>query len=237
MARLRILGIGFLACALALVPVALVTLAWPRLSDGAALAQITQVVDARERERSLPKSEIQAARAALSLSSQDGEALLWRAELDGMLAGNNAKSLEAARAETIAALKADPANPRTWMLLCELDTNLKRSDAGTCLDTAFYVGPFDWYVARRRAVLAAYLWPSLDSDTKDAAARRLRLMWETDITGFPRMRAILWDVAKMPYGRVNIDEAFAHDRATLHTIALWLLIMPGRPPVDPWGPP
>ncbi len=237
MARLRILGIGFLACVLALVPVALVALAWPRLQDGAALAQITQVVDARLREHSLPKAEIQAARAALSADSQDGETLLWRAELDGLLAGNNAMNLEAARAETIAALKADPANPRTWMLLCELDTNLKRPDAGTCLDTAFYVGPFDWYVARRRAVLAAYLWPSLDSDTKDAAARRLRLMWETNIIGYPIMRPILWDVAKIPYGRVVIDRAFAHDRASLHTINLWLSLASAGPPVNPWGPP
>ncbi len=237
MARMRILGIGIFACALALVPIALVVLAWPRLEDGAALAQITQVVDARLRGHALPKATVEAARTALSQPSENGETLLWRAELDGMLAGNNAKGLEAARAETIAALKADPANPRSWMLLCELDTNLKRSDAGTCLDTAFYVGPFDWYVARRRAVLAAYLWPSLDSDTKDAAARRLRLMWETNITGFPRMRAILWDVAQMPFGRVNIDEAFAHDHATLHLIDLWLLPRPPRPVVDPWGPP
>jgi hypothetical protein len=174
---------------------------------------------------------------ALSAPSGNGETLLWRAELDGIQAGKDEGKLEAARSETVEALKADPANPRSWMLLCELGASLKRADAGTCLDTAFFVGPFDWYVARRRAVLAAYLWPSLDGDTKDAAARRLRLMWETDITGYPRMRPILYDVARMPFGRVNIDKAFADDRPTLHVIDNWLMLASQRPEVDPWGPP
>jgi hypothetical protein len=236
MAGWRNLGIGLFACALAVVPLAVGSLALPRLVDGGALAGITQVVDARLRQHTVPSAQLQAARAALSQPSQDGETLLWRAEFDGMLAGNDIGKLQAARSEATEALKADPANPRAWMLLCELGVNLKRSDAGTCFDTAFFVGPFDWYVARRRAVLAAYLWPSLDNDTKDAAARRLRLMWETDITGYKRMRAILFDVAQMPYGRVNIDRAFADDRSTLHTINLWLMLAK-RPEVDPWGPP
>jgi hypothetical protein len=238
MPRSQILGSIFLSIALLLVPSALAALAWPRLQNGVALAGIKHVVDERLRGRSLAKDKLQAARFAVSAPSENGETLLWRAELDGMLAGKDPNGLEAARLETIAALKADPANPRTWTLLCELDTNLKRSDAGTCLDTAFYVGPFDWYVARRRAVLAAYLWPSLDDDTKDAAARRLRLMWESNIAGYPLMRPILYDVAQVPFGRVMIDKAFAHDRWTLHAIDVWLMRMAEQQPgVDPWSGP
>jgi hypothetical protein len=231
MAGWRNVGVGLLVCGLAAVPLAIGSLALARFFDGAALAQITQVVDARLREHAVPPAQLRTARVALSQPTRNGEALLWRAELDGILAGANSRQLQAARSEAIDALKADPANPRTWMLLCELGANLKRSDAGTCFDTAFFVGPFDWYVARRRSVLAADLWPSLDGDTKDAAARRLRLIWETGL------RTILWDVAQMPYGRVNIDKAFAHDRTTLHTINYWLMVTPKRPEVDPWGPP
>src|SRR5215471_15784112 len=87
-------------------------------------------------------------------------------------------SAENAQTTLLEALSAAPANPRGWTLLCEIEINIDRDRAASCMDTAFYIGPFDWFTARRRTVLSAYLWPQLDRDTQDAAARRLRLIWD-----------------------------------------------------------
>src|SRR5207237_2603625 len=99
-----------------------------------------------------------------------------------------------------------PASPRGWTLLCEIEVRIARSEAAACMNTAFYVGPFDWFVVRRRTVLAAYLWPQLDRDTREAAARQLVRIWQD-----PRLRAIAYEAARQPNGAGLISAAFSGD--------------------------
>jgi hypothetical protein len=149
------------------------------------------------------------AQQVLSSAPQgDGETKLWRAEFLAVLAKKDKAQLEAARSLTLDGLAADPANPRGWTLLCEIEVVLGRNDASKCLDTAFFIGPFDWFVASRRTALSIYLWPTLDSDTQSAAARRLNLLWQTQ-----GLRIIALQAAQTANGRTMLKEAFATDPA------------------------
>ena len=193
------------------VPIVLCVLAWPRISETASSAAVNGVVTDRLFARDVPRGRLQAARRGLErIARGDGDALIWRAELDAILAGSNAVDLERARATLLEGLSAAPANPRGWTLLCEIEIRVHRERAASCMDTAFYVGPFDWFVAQRRTVLSAYLFPQLDRDTQDAAARRLRLIWED-----PRLRPVALEAALEPNGAALVITAFANDNASL----------------------
>jgi hypothetical protein len=193
--------------ALAAIPVVLIALAIPRFEAGLASTPARSVL--RDRLFNYAVHPIRLARAEKALSrgaAGDGDNTLWRAELQALLARNDVHRLEDARSLAIEGLGENPASTRGWTLLCELDVVLKRADAGRCLDTAFFIGPFDWFVAQRRTALSVQLWASLDSDTQDAAARRLRLIWET-----PGLRFIDFDVAKNANGLVALGRAFDSD--------------------------
>ena len=198
----------FLAAVLLLaVPLFFIALALPRFLAGAPPTAARDVLRARLFGLSVHPVRLAKAERALSTApAGDGESKLWRAELLALLARNDSHRLEEARTLTVEGLSENPANVRGWTLLCELDVVLRRTDAARCLDTAFFIGPFDWFVAQRRTALSVYLWPKLDSDTQDAAARRLRLIWAT-----PSLRFIDFAVAKSPNGASVLDRAFGGD--------------------------
>jgi hypothetical protein len=203
----RFLRISILGVFLALPPLLLIVLAIPRFEAGLRLPEVKEVVLDRSLSLSVAPSRLQRAQRALANGiAEDGETKLWRAEFLALLAGSDRERLEAARQLTVDGLAAEPANPRGWTLLCELDVALSRNDAARCLDTAFYIGPFDWYVSRRRTALSVHLWPEIDADTRDAAARRLRLIWET-----PGLRNIDLEVARTANGQIMLEQAFADD--------------------------
>jgi len=192
---------------LLVAPLVLIGLALPRLLAGNQLPGVQAVLFDRIAARSIAPQRLEKAQAALaSALPGDGVNELWRAELSALLAGMSKTRLREARAATIDGLADDPANPRGWTLLCELDIALRRDDAARCLDTAFFIGPFDWFVARRRTALSIHLWPQLDPDTKDAAARRLRLIWQT-----PGLRFIDVEAAQSANGKLMLAEALASD--------------------------
>lgn len=193
------------------VPVGLGVLAYPRWSETASTRAVNGVETARLLAREMPRDRLDAARRDLQrIAPGNGGALAWRAEIDAVLAGSNTAALEKARTGLLEGLSAAPANPRGWTLLCEIEIRIDRDRAGSCMDTAFYIGPFDWFVARRRTVLSAYLFPQLDRDTQEAAARRLRLIWED-----PRLHEIALEAALEPNGAALVTAAFENDNASL----------------------
>ncbi len=203
----RVVRTSILAALVLSAPLLLIALGLPRFLAGLSLPDVQPVLLGRLEQQSIAPARLKKAQAALqSALPTDGENRLWHAEIDAVLAGKNYQRLDQARDLTVAGLAANPTNPRGWTLLCELDVALKRSDAARCLDTAFFIGPFDWFVARRRTALSVYLWPQLDSDTRDAAARRLHLMWQT-----PQLSEIDFAVARTGNGKAMLAQAFADD--------------------------
>ena len=189
------------------VPLILIVLALPRFLADLSVPQARAVTHDRLFSLAVHPVRLKQAETALShAAAGDGDNTLWRAELLAVLAGGDSGRLAAARALTVEGLSESPANVRGWTLLCEIDVALKRADAPGCLDTAFFIGPFDWFVAQRRTALSIYLWPKLDADTQDAAARRLRLIWET-----PELRFIDFGIAKAANGGTALERAFADD--------------------------
>jgi hypothetical protein len=197
----------FTLAILAVPPLFLIVLALPRFQAGIPLPSVQRVLLERLAARAVAPQRLEIAQRALSGSLPgDGENHLWRAELLALLAGRDDGLLERARVLTIEGLTFEPASPRGWTLLCEIDVAMRRSDAAQCLDTAFFIGPFDWFVASRRTALSVYLWPGLDADTRDAAARRLRLLFEN-----PQLRDIDFEIARTANGKAMLAAAFRSD--------------------------
>jgi hypothetical protein len=196
---------------LASVPVFLGLFAVPRLFGSSPEGPAAPVILDRLFAHEISRGRLEGAdRELRHAPSGDGDSLAWRSEFEAVLAGNDPRKLEDARTTLVQALRVAPANPRAWTLLCEIDIHLHRDRAAACLDTAFYMGPFDWFVAERRTVLSAWLWPQLDRDTKDAAARRLRLMWQDT-----RLRRIALEAGLEPNGAALVIAAFANDAPAL----------------------
>jgi hypothetical protein len=169
---------------------------WPR---EAAQPMVQAALDER------PLTIAQYAKAAADLSStlpDDGDDLVDRAEMIALASKNDHARLLDARQVVVQGLENSPANPRGWTLLCEIDAQIGMTDATSCFETAIVVGPFDWFLARRRAILAAYLWPSLDPFTRAVAARRVRLMW-----GIPDLHRELWQIMHTSHGPLLVAAA------------------------------
>ena len=193
------------------VPAGLSVFAVPRFAESASSPSVTGVETDRLFAHEVPRGRLARANRDLrQIAPGDGDALAWRAEIDALLAGSSDAALERARATLLEGLSHAPANPRAWTLLCEIDIRIHRDRAASCMDTAFYVGPFDWFLAERRTVLSAWLWPQLDRDTQDAAARRLHLIWDD-----PRLHWIALEAGLEPNGAALVTAAFAHDNASL----------------------
>jgi hypothetical protein len=218
------LGTGLAALLYLAVPVLLVIMAWPRFTAGLAVMDVQPVVTDRMYARAIPPAALSAAAADFGAAvPSDGESRIWQAEMLAVLAKDDVARLRDIRTMLIDGLKNAPASTRGWTLLCEIDAKLDLSQGAACFDTAFYIGPYDWFVSRRRSELSAVLWPLLDQDTKDAAARRMKTMWDTQISDDYPMRNILYDVDKQASGPALLQAAFATDPDELRAFNRWLI--------------
>lgn len=206
------------------VPAILIALAIPRLIEGIGTEQALPATTAAVFERTLPTSNYRVAAGVLSSTLADnGDGLIRRAEMLALAAKGNDAELAEARAVVVDGLVKAPMNPRGWTLLCEIDSHIAPAQAPRCMDTGFFVAPFDWFVAPRRALLAAYLWPRLDADVQSAAARRVRLMWESDSWTDHRARQSLFDVYRAPNGAALLTAGFRTDPDELRVVNRWLM--------------
>lgn len=166
--------IGLLAPALLLILVAT-----PRLQSGLAIDAAYPVPVLMIADVGLPQSSYDETAAILGRAHRDdGETILQRAE---------ALSYAQPRAEIVVALLQDglaksPASVRGWTLLAEQLDTIDRRKAAQTLGQSFLLGPYEYFVASKRARQAAVLWDMLTIDTREAALEQTRLLWtETDL--------------------------------------------------------
>jgi hypothetical protein len=221
----RINGRTVLAAAIGLIiPAVLIFLATPRLIEGVGAERALSAVNAAVNGTRLPIDRWRLAADDLGTTLPDnGDGQIRRAEMIYLAANGDTAGLAAARAVVVDGLTLAPANPRGWTLLCEIDARIARAYAPRCMDTGFFVAPFDWFVAGRRALLAADLWPVLDADVQDAAARRVRLMWESDHWDDHRVKFVLFDVYQAPNGAALLTAGFKADKDELREFNRWLI--------------
>jgi len=175
-------------------------------------------------EHHLPPMAFQWASSNLDKTmAGDGDGLIEQAEMVALGAGRDQKALAKALGLVTQGIAQAPANPRGWTLLCEIKAQSGSADTISCLDIGFFVAPFDWYVSRRRALLAARLWPLLDMNVRDGAALRVRQMWESDFPDDHRSRMALYDVFLEANGSELLRAGFAGHIEELRAINAWLL--------------
>ena len=207
-----------------LLPLILIVLAVPRMLEGVALARARQATAASLVEEKFPLQGYAAAASELrSVLPDDGDNLIRQAELVAHAANGQAAGLAQARAIAVTGLLHSPANPRGWTLLCEIDDRINRPAAPACMETGFFIAPFDWFTARRRAILAADLWPDLSDDVRQAAARRVRMMWESDRWDDHRVKFSLYDVYRTPNGPQLLGAGMRDNRDELREMNRWLI--------------
>jgi hypothetical protein len=185
--------------------------ALPHFRNGWTIDQALPVPSYMIAGRVLPPSAyIHAAKVLHAANRADGTSRVAGAEA----ALNSGASGATQIGELEAALTATPAPVRGWLLLAQARQAAgDRRGAARALSEALILAPYDYWVAEKRARLAAQLWPNLDPDSQDAAIRQVRLMWSE-----PQLRPQLLDLASSREGGALTDHAFAGDRNDLVAI-------------------
>ena len=209
--------VGRIAFALgaACVCVGLLVWALPRISQGAEIERTDVAWNSLVQGPRLSRTGYARAEQSLTdVAPADGATLVRKAAFTALGSGDMKKAATVARE----AVEASPADPQAWTLFCEILAQRDVGRAARCLDTALVVAPFDWFVAGRRAALAATLWPALTDDTREAAARETRRLWTTD-----GLRDQLWGVMQRPHAADLVLFALRGDRESLRAFNRWYI--------------
>jgi hypothetical protein len=157
-------------------PVLVVALAIPRLMSGAAAEAAFPVPIYMVMNYPLPqKAYANAAHILERTDPNDGDQTIAAAEA--------ASDSEATPDRTIALVRKGlmhaPVSARGWTLLAEDSLATKNEKAGAQdLSLALILGPFDYWVAGRRARACAILWSTLNASDRLACENQTRLLWE-----------------------------------------------------------
>lgn len=205
-----------------LLSLMLVVLALPRFITGlkreAAGETIALMIDGRKE----PLSAYRSAAAALA-GALDGESLAERAELLAR-ASNDPRMLAKSRELAIEGLARAPADPRAWTLLCAIEAAHDPGQGVSCLDTGFFVGPYDWYATPWRMQLAASEWSYLDERLRDAATALILPMWHSEQWGDDNaLRATLFELSKSADGRQLLRAGFLADKNAMRRFNRWVM--------------
>ncbi len=163
------------------VPVALISLAWPRAVQGYRTAFAHPIIGmvTADTDLSIPLYAT-TANAFAHTPNDDADGLAWRAEFMDLAAAGSHRSDSIIRGLLLTSLAQSPVNPRSWTLLCELRQAESAMKGIACLRDAFRAGAFDWFVIERRLKLAATDWAFLDKPLRDEAVSLVKPMWHTD---------------------------------------------------------
>ncbi len=201
--------VGLLAPAIFLIFVAA-----PRFRSGLAIdaaypVPILMVVDV-----SLPQSSYRNTAAILAKAHHDdGETLLQRAE---------ALSLAPLETEDVVGLLQEgltksPASVRGWALLAEQLDMVDQPKAVQALEQSLLLGPYEYYVASKRARETAILWDTLSTDGRAAAQRQARLLWTE-----ARLNEGILRLVNTQGGSEILARAFLDEPAELRAINRWI---------------
>jgi hypothetical protein len=184
--------------------------ALPHFRNGWTIDEALPVPSSMIAGRALPPSAyIHAAKVLHTANRADGTSRIAGAEAALDAGAPGATQI----GELESALTVTPAAVRGWVLLAQAQADGDRRGAAQALSEALTLAPYDYWVAEKRARLAAQLWVSLDPDSQDAAIRQVRLMWSE-----PQLRPQLVDLAVSREGAALTDRAFAGDRDDLVAI-------------------
>jgi len=204
-------------CVSLLIPALLIILvATPRLQSGLAIDAIYPVPILMTVGISLPQSSYEDTAALLAAAHRDdGETILQRAE---------ALSLAQPQGENVVELIQDglaksPASVRGWTLLAEQLGTIDQQKAAQALGQSFLLGPYEYFVALRRARLSAMLWDTLQTETQAAAQRQVRLLWTEESLKDGILRLL-----DTPGGSELLARAFIGDPEELRSINRWVMI-------------
>ncbi len=199
------------------VPAILSVLAAPRLVGGLGIEPAYRLVGEATLGVPLSASATRAAASAYAgVATDDADNLAQRAEFLKLADGNDPRKLLEVRELLIRSLTHAPVNPRAWTLLCRVEAKQSPARAVACLDTGFFVAPFDWFITGQRMSLVAAEWPYLDERLRDAAANEILPMWNSAGWSNGRtLRYALYDLSRFSNGRQLLRAGFISDRKAL----------------------
>jgi hypothetical protein len=149
-------------------------LALPRLQTGVALDRAYPVPVFMTVGVTLPESTyLQTAAILRNANAADGGAMLQRAEALSLAEPYGPNAIELLES----GLKLAPASVRGWALYSEQVSPINPSHAAEALTLSFLLGPYEYYVAEKRARQAALLWDALPTDSRELALRQVRVLW------------------------------------------------------------
>jgi hypothetical protein len=177
----QFVGFGrFLNIFLLLLPAAgIIALAAPRFFSGWAMDEAFPVPTYIAMNYALPqKSYDEAAHILTNTDRRDGGARIMLAEAaaDARLPPVQVIPLLREGLERL------PTSARGWTLLASEYLAVKeRTSAARSLSFALVLGRYDYWIAGRRAQLAASLWSELSADDRKTGEAEAALLWEADI--------------------------------------------------------
>jgi hypothetical protein len=212
--------------ALALPAVLFVASGWEHLRDGLALEASFPVPFALSLNHSLPKTAFKDAAVALrSSSAKDGNAQIWSAEARSQ-AGDKPQVIIQ---QVEAGLLESPASAEGWAFYAAMLEGSDPRKGALALAQAYTLAPNDYFWASERAILSSHLWYYLDGDTKAAALREARALWEE-----PSLRVDVPKLLATSNGGKLLTRAYASEPDVIREINRHVLAM--RPDPRSLGP-
>jgi cytochrome c-type biogenesis protein CcmH/NrfG len=159
-------------------------------------------------------SYVQAAAVLQHADPSDGEATIAAAEADAHASVPAWRLIPRIKF----GLQKSPTSARGWTLLAEQYLAMgRRQSAVEAISTALLLSPFDYWIAGRRARVAAMLFGDLDHDTRSSALRQAELLWDT-----PSLRTQIPMLLRTPGGGDLISQALGDDPRDLRALNRWL---------------
>jgi hypothetical protein len=207
--------LAFIGRALLLLPAILLALfALPKFLSGRELDAAFPVPVYVAMNVTLPPRSYGDAAARLGRARDaDGGMALMQAELLALQNGHDA------RVPALAGqgLSATPASARGWLVMAEAQRDFNPAFAARALGMALGLAPYDYWIAGRRAVDAARLYPHLRGETRAMAERQAQMLWDE-----PRLRPQLFTVLASPGGSDLVTAAFRARIDDLRALNRWV---------------
>ena len=194
--------------------VLLLMAAVPRFESGLAVDAAFPVPVYMVVNAPLPANSYRAAADVLAgADSRDGRSMLERAEAASMAGDPQAAVVDMLRS----ALAEAPASVRGWTLLAEQLLKQDPKAATTSLEHSLLLGRYEYFVAGKRARVAAAVWDQLSPGAREAMILQTRLLWP-DIV----LRRDIASLLSTPGGSDLMNRAFRNDPEQVRALNRWL---------------
>jgi hypothetical protein len=201
---------SFLLCVLAAM---LATVGFWHFRDGVAEDAAIPIPVYMISHNTMPKvAYIDAAFALAMADPKNGIATLQKAEAL-MRAGNDGRKVVD---DIEAGLTRAPASSRGWTLLSEALYPTNKAFAARALAQALILAPREYWLVGPQILDAARLWSELDSDTRQLALAKARLMWSENVL-HPHLKTVV----ATPEGAALMVRSLSSDE--IRALNRWLI--------------